>query len=96
MKKAPKRPQRRDRLGEMRPEYRLDYRRSRPNRFASGLAADTVTVTLDPDVAAVFDTAEAVNNLLRSVIAAIPGRVRAPRRSPRRKRASAKQAGLKA
>lgn len=90
MKKSSKRPQRRDRVGEMRSEYRLDYRRSRPNRFASRLAADTVTVTLDPDVAAVFDTAESVNNLLRSVIAAIPDRTRAPRRPPRRKRASAK------
>jgi len=74
----------------MRPEYRLDYHRSRPNRFASRLTGDVVTVTLDPDVAAVFGTAEAVNNFLRSVIAAIPDRTRAPRRPPRRKRASAK------
>lgn len=91
MKKASKRPQRRDRVSEMRPEYRLDYRRSRPNRFASCLTADVVTVTLDPDVAAVFATAESVNNLVRSVIAAIPDRGRAPRRPPpRRKRTSAK------
>jgi hypothetical protein len=33
---------------------------------------ETVTVVLDPDVAAVFKTAESVNGLLRSVIAALP------------------------
>jgi hypothetical protein len=37
---------------------------------------ETVTVVLDPDVAAVFKTAESVNDLLRSVIAALPVKAR--------------------
>lgn len=90
MKRASKQPRSRERVRETRPEYRLDYRRSRANRFASAFGAGTVTVTLDPDVAAVFDSAESVNNLLRSVIAAMPDRKKSPRRSPRRKRATSK------
>jgi len=57
---------------EMRGEYRFDYRRSRPNRFARRLAGRTVAVLLDPDVASVFGSSESVNSLLRSVIKALP------------------------
>ena len=57
---------------DLRDEYRLDYARSRPNRFASRMSGTTVAVVLDPDVAAVFDTSESVNRLLRSVISALP------------------------
>jgi hypothetical protein len=53
-------------------EYRFDYAKSKPNRFASKLSKGTVTVVLDPDVAAVFKSSESVNELLRSVIAAMP------------------------
>jgi hypothetical protein len=59
---------------EMRPEYRFDYRKARPNRFAAGRRAGAVAVVLDPDVAAVFGSSESVNALLRSVIAAMPER----------------------
>lgn len=58
---------------EMRSEYDFDYRHARPNRFASRLKGDVVSVVLDPDVAAVFRTAKSVNDLLRSVIVALPG-----------------------
>jgi len=58
---------------EMRAEYDFDYRRARPNRFAARLSGDVVSVVLDPDVAAVFRTAKSVNDLLRSVIVALPG-----------------------
>jgi len=61
----------------MRPEYRFDYTQARPNRFASRMGRETVTVVLDPDVAAVFKTADSVNELLRSVIAALPAKARA-------------------
>jgi hypothetical protein len=61
---------------EMRPEYRFDYTHARPNRFAARMGKETVTVVLDPDVAAVFKTADAVNDLLRSVIAALPPKAR--------------------
>lgn len=90
MKRTSKESRARERVGEMRPEYRLDYRRSRANRFASAFGAGTVTVTLDPDVAVVFDSAESVNKLLRSVIAAMPDRKKAARPSRRRKRATSK------
>ena len=57
---------------DIREEYRFNYRESRPNRFAAPMKGSTVAVVLDPDVAAVFQTSEAVNSLLRSVISALP------------------------
>ena len=56
----------------MRKEYRFDYRRAKPNRFAEKMSKEVVAVVLEPDVAAVFNSSEAVNALLRSVIAALP------------------------
>jgi hypothetical protein len=56
----------------MRRGYRFDYRQARPNRFAAMLKGSTVAVVLDADVASVFQTSEAVNSLLRSVISALP------------------------
>ena len=56
----------------MRREYRFDYRKARPNRFASLMKDRTVAVVLDPDVAAVFQSSESVNSLLRSLISALP------------------------
>ena len=61
---------------EMRPEYDFDYRKSRPNRFAEKFKTGAVAVVLDPDVASVFDSSDAVNALLRSVISAMPRRGR--------------------
>jgi len=60
----------------MRSEYRFEYRKSRHNRFAAKLKGRTVAVVLDPDVAAVFDTSESVNSALRSVLSALPERLR--------------------
>jgi hypothetical protein len=57
---------------DIRAEYHFDYRKARPNRFASRMKGSTVAVVLDPDVASVFQTSEAVNSLLRSVISALP------------------------
>jgi hypothetical protein len=56
----------------MRSEYRFDYRRAKPNRFAERMTEGALAVVLEPDVAAVFRSSEAVNALLRSVIAAMP------------------------
>jgi hypothetical protein len=56
----------------MRKEYRFDYSRAKPNRFAENMSKGAVVVLLEPDVAAVFTSSEAVNTLLRSVIAALP------------------------
>jgi len=57
------------RRDELRPEYDFDYSKSKPNRFAAKLKG-TTAVVLQPDVAEVFQSAEAVNDLLRSAIAA--------------------------
>ena len=57
---------------DMRREYRFDYKKAKPNRFAKQMAPDRIAVVLDPDVAAVFKSSESVNNLLRSLIAALP------------------------
>jgi hypothetical protein len=57
---------------EMRREYRFDYRKAKPNRFAEQMGRGTIAVVLDPDVAAVFKSSESVNDLLRSLIAALP------------------------
>ena len=54
----------------LRKEYRLDYRKARPNRFAARMAGAAVAVVLDPDVASVFRTSKAVNTVLRSVMSA--------------------------
>jgi hypothetical protein len=56
----------------MRPEYKLDYRKARPNRFAKGGKREPVVVLLDADVSRVFTTPESVNNALRAIIAAVP------------------------
>ncbi|HEV7428250.1 MAG TPA: BrnT family toxin [Thermoanaerobaculia bacterium] len=56
----------------MRSEYRFDYSKSKPNRFASQIKEGSVVVVLEPDVASVFDNSETVNQVLRSVIADRP------------------------
>ncbi len=56
----------------LRSEYRFDYSKAKPNRFAAKMLEGTVAVVLEPDVAAVFKSSEAVNALLRSVISALP------------------------
>ena len=69
MKKASKRTPKAE-ADEPRAEYRLDYSKSRPNRFAKGIPAGGRGVILEPDVAAVFDSSESVNRFLRSAIEA--------------------------
>ena len=56
----------------IREQYRFDYGRAKPNRFAAGMSEGVIAVVLDPDVAAVFKSSEAVNALLRSLISAMP------------------------
>lgn len=52
----------------MRREYRFDYRKARPNRFAPLRKGETVAIVLDLDVASVFRSPKSVNSLSRSVI----------------------------
>ena len=53
---------------ELRPEYRFDYAKARPNPYAARLKGKAVAVVLDAEVAAVFPTSESVNTALRAVI----------------------------
>lgn len=57
---------------DLQAEYNFDYQRTRPNRFASRLTNERRMVVLDPDVAEVFTSAEAVNSVLRALIATMP------------------------
>jgi hypothetical protein len=59
---------------DMRSEYRLDYAKARPNRFARRARAKSVIVLLAPDVAKVFKTGESVNDALRAILKAVPRR----------------------
>ena len=65
--------------GALRSEYRFDYSKSKPNRFAAQMSEGSVAVVLEPDVAAVFKSSEVVNALLRSIISALPSTKRNPR-----------------
>jgi hypothetical protein len=46
---------------ELMPEYDLDYSKAKPTPCAARLTGAAVTVVLDPDIAAVFRTSEALN-----------------------------------
>ena len=67
---------RRAALDAMRPEYRFDYSKARPNRFAGRVGKDRVVVVLDPDLSAVFTTPESVKRALRTLIAGLPAPVK--------------------
>lgn len=57
---------------ELRTEYRFDYSKSKPNRFAARTRRQGVAVLLDPDVARVFNSTESVNKALRALINVVP------------------------
>lgn len=53
-------------------EYRFDYRKAKPNRFAEAFEENKIMIALDPDVAAIFSTPESVNRVLRALITTMP------------------------
>ena len=57
---------------EMRKEYRIDYSKSRPNRFGQAMKEQPLVVMVDADVARLFTTAESVKQALRELIAEMP------------------------
>ncbi|HSZ60352.1 MAG TPA: hypothetical protein VK828_01060 [Terriglobales bacterium] len=59
---------------DTRREYRFDYAKAQPNRFAHRARAKSVVVLLAPDVAKVFKTGESVNEALRAILKALPRR----------------------
>ena len=73
---------------DLKDHYDFDYSKAKPNRFAERLAQDSLMVTLDPDMAAIFPTSEAVNEALR-VLAAAAKNLSATK-PPQRNRAQAK------
>ncbi len=72
MKKTLNSKSRKPRSEELRTEYRFDYRKARPNRFAGRGGEERVVVVLDPDIAQVFTTPESVNAVLRALITTMP------------------------
>jgi hypothetical protein len=58
-------------IDELKAEYRFDYRKAKPNRFADRPKENCVVI-LDPDIAEVFTTPESVNNVLRALITTMP------------------------
>jgi hypothetical protein len=65
------------------PEYRFDYSKARPNRFAARIQQGSRVVVIDPDVAEVFDNPESVNAVLRALIETMPGKAPASIREGR-------------
>ncbi|MBI3152706.1 MAG: hypothetical protein HYZ21_11275 [Chloroflexi bacterium] len=53
-------------------EYRFDYKKAKPNRFAKKMKDGPVIVVLDADVAKVFTSAEEINTALRALISTMP------------------------
>jgi len=72
MKETLARKKKRTKREALRSEYRFDYSKSKPNRFAAKMSEGAIAIVLEPDVAAVFKSSKTVNALLRSVISAIP------------------------
>lgn len=56
----------------MLPEYKFDYSKAKPNRFAGRISKERVVVLLDPEVSEVFTTAESVNTVLRALVTVMP------------------------
>lgn len=72
MKKTPKSRSNRARSADLAPEYRFDYSKAKPNRFAARTQPGSIAVLLDADVARVFESAESVNDVLRALMANMP------------------------
>jgi hypothetical protein len=73
MKKTRTASKRRDSDEGMLPEYRFDYSKARPNRFAARMKPGSRAVVLDPDVAEAFPTTASVNAVLRALLETMPG-----------------------
>lgn len=70
MKKIPETKSRK--VQEMAPEYRFDYKKAKPNRFAARMKNEPLIVMIEPDIAKVFTSSKEVNKALRALITAMP------------------------
>ncbi|MEW6218774.1 MAG: hypothetical protein AB1634_04470 [Thermodesulfobacteriota bacterium] len=78
---------------EQRPHERFDRRKTRPERYP-GASDNGTVVSLDPDVAEVFPSSEAVNRVLRAIIRAMPKTGgRPPRTGPPRSPSGGREGG---
>jgi hypothetical protein len=59
---------------DMKPEYVLDYRKAKPNRFSVQTAENRLVVLLDPDVSEIFSTPDSVNKVLRALVNTMPAK----------------------
>lgn len=59
---------------EMAAEYRFDYRKAKPNRFAARMKNEPLIVLIEPDIAKVFTSSDEVNKALRALISAMPNK----------------------
>jgi hypothetical protein len=58
---------------DLKPEYRLDPSKARPNRFAQRLRDNgEMMIVLESDITSVFKTPESVKEILRALIKAMP------------------------
>jgi hypothetical protein len=71
---------------DLRPEYRFDYGKAKPNRFAARAAKAPLVVMLDSDVSKVFRTPDSVNEALRALLEVAKTTARLTRRSTGRAR----------
>ncbi len=72
MKRTPSENSQAETTDDLLPEYELDYREARPNRFVLQPAEQGRTIVLAPDVAEVFESSDSVNSVLRALIQAMP------------------------
>jgi hypothetical protein len=72
MKKTSRSKSQSNKSEDMLSEYKFDYKKSKPNRFAGQISKERLVVLLDPEVSQVFSTPESVNAVLRALVTALP------------------------
>ena len=74
---------------ELNEHYDFDYSKAKPNRFAARLAQEQLMVVLEPNMAAIFPTSEAVNEALHVLATAAQNLPNTASKRPRKPRKAA-------
>lgn len=61
---------------ELQPEYEFDFSKAKPNRFAGKFQKGSRLVVLSPENAAVFQSSEEVNAVLKALVNTMPARAK--------------------
>lgn len=61
-------------VDDMKPEYDLDYRKAKSNRFIGQTSENRLVVLLDPDISEIFATPDSVNKVLRALVNNMPSK----------------------